>query len=310
MSQKAPSFPMIRLDVKPVKWLIFNYQHAWLNSNIIDSTTITKTTNPKINQYNFRDKLLAFHSLTFIPTKGLSITAGESVIYNDGIKVGFLIPVLSFKLVDHYMGGQYTTPNISNAQIFFQLSSRNHIKKTHLYFGYFVDEISLNTLFTKDKIRNQSAYTAGVSISDFIVPNLFINVEYTKIRPYVYVNRVSAQSYKSSDYYLGHWIGPNADQLYTQFQYRLARGLVFKGIFEYVRKGDQGPDTLQDAELNTPFLGGTVRNLINTSIEGQYELTHDMFFKIKYTNTQSSESITPLNTDKIKLFTFGFNYGF
>ena len=37
LSNKAPSFPFIRLDVHPTNWLRFNYFHAWLNSDVIDS---------------------------------------------------------------------------------------------------------------------------------------------------------------------------------------------------------------------------------------------------------------------------------
>lgn len=309
MSQKAPSFPMIRLDVKPVKWLTFNYQHAWLNSNIIDSTTITKTLSAGYDQYYFRDKLLASHSITLLPTKGLSISIGESAIYNNGVKLPFLIPVLFFRLTDHYLGG-LQTPNISNSQIFFQFSSRNHIRKTHLYFSYFVDEISLSKLYTDGQVRNQTAYTGGMSIADFILPNLSLTLEYTKIRPYVYVNRVLAQSYKSSDYYLGHWIGPNADQFYGQIYYRAARGLTFKGVFEYIRKGEEGADSLQSNETSTPFLGGKVNKYTNISLEAKYELIHDLFFKMAYSTKMQSINITSPMEKNYQLFSFGFNYGF
>ncbi len=43
MSQKAPSFPLIRLDINPVEWLSFNYFHAWLNSDVIDSSSFYST---------------------------------------------------------------------------------------------------------------------------------------------------------------------------------------------------------------------------------------------------------------------------
>ena len=38
LSNKVPSYPYIRLDYNPIKWLSFNYTHAWLNSNITDSS--------------------------------------------------------------------------------------------------------------------------------------------------------------------------------------------------------------------------------------------------------------------------------
>ena len=40
LSQKPPSYGFIRLDVKPVDWLKFNYAHGWLSSSVIDSNSI------------------------------------------------------------------------------------------------------------------------------------------------------------------------------------------------------------------------------------------------------------------------------
>jgi hypothetical protein len=38
ISGRAPSFPMLTLNLKPVRWLEFNYIHGWLVSNVIDSS--------------------------------------------------------------------------------------------------------------------------------------------------------------------------------------------------------------------------------------------------------------------------------
>lgn len=43
LSDKAPSFPLVRLDIRPVKWLSFIYFHGWLKSNIPDSSTYRYT---------------------------------------------------------------------------------------------------------------------------------------------------------------------------------------------------------------------------------------------------------------------------
>jgi hypothetical protein len=37
LSDKAPTYPYIRFDYQPFPWLRFNYTHAWLSSNVIDS---------------------------------------------------------------------------------------------------------------------------------------------------------------------------------------------------------------------------------------------------------------------------------
>ena len=45
MSQKAPSFPLIRLDINPIEWLSFNYFHAWIASDVVDTTSLYPTEN-------------------------------------------------------------------------------------------------------------------------------------------------------------------------------------------------------------------------------------------------------------------------
>ena len=70
LSSKVPSFPFIRLDVHPVKWFHYNFIHAWLNSDLIDSSTIrytgvTSTFEDRSKTYSRREKYYVGHSLSF-----------------------------------------------------------------------------------------------------------------------------------------------------------------------------------------------------------------------------------------------------
>ena len=67
---------------------------------------------------------------------------------------GFLIPINLFKTYDNNKSN-YLINAGSNAQYFFQLSSRNQIKNTHLYFTSFIDEFRLSTALDAQKSRNQ-----------------------------------------------------------------------------------------------------------------------------------------------------------
>jgi hypothetical protein len=308
LSNKAPSFPLIRLDIKPTKWFSFNYAHIWLNSNLVDSSSIRPTSPQTGNQFAYRSKYMAIHSLTFIPLKGLSVMLGESAIYSDNIDFGYLIPVIFYRSFDHYKGG-IKNNSISNSQIFFQLSSRNHIPKTHLYASFFVDEVRLSDLTDGAHAKNQTAYTVGLSIADFPFNNISLTAEYTKVRPFAYENYVPAQTYTSEDYNLGHWIGSNADQLYLSALWRLKRGLHWKTTFSAVRKGSKGTALQQREAEGLPFLFGNVQSKTDFSSILTYELIHDLFFKAGY---QSSEyiSINNKNNYSYQGATFGFNYGF
>jgi hypothetical protein len=69
LSQKAPAFPFIRLDIYPVNWLGFNYFHGWLASDVLDSTSIYYT-DAGTERYLFRPKFIASHTLFIRPTAG------------------------------------------------------------------------------------------------------------------------------------------------------------------------------------------------------------------------------------------------
>ena len=308
LSNKTPSFPLIRLDVKPTKWFSFNYAHIWLNSNLVDSSSIRPTSPQTGNQFAYRSKYMAIHSLTFIPLKGLSIMLGESAIYSDNIDFGYLIPVIFYRSFDHYKGG-IKNNSISNSQIFFQLSSRNHVPNTHLYASFFVDEAKLSDLTDGTHAKNQTAYTVGLSIADFPFNNISLTAEYTKVRPFAYENYVPAQTYTSEDYNLGHWMGTNADQLYLSALWRLKRGLHWKTTFSAVRKGSKGTALQQREAEGFSFLFGDVQSKTDFSSILTYELIHDLFFKAGY---QSSEyiGINNKNNYSYKGAIFGFNYGF
>ena len=70
LSDKAPSFPFVRLDIYPVPWLRFNYFHGWLTSKVIDSSNIYTTSVEGISRLSYRDKYIASHTLTITPLDG------------------------------------------------------------------------------------------------------------------------------------------------------------------------------------------------------------------------------------------------
>ncbi|MDB5211537.1 MAG: hypothetical protein JWQ30_2364, partial [Sediminibacterium sp.] len=165
LSDKAPTYPYLRLDYRPLPWLRFNYTHAWLQSGLTDS--LRSYTIPSgfggIRQVEIA-KFMASHSINFTLKKGLDLTLGESIIYNDRLNIGYLIPVMFFKAIDNYNGAAGIQRG-SNGQFFFQLSSRNQLPKTHLYGTLFIDEIRISEIFNKEKQRNQVGYTIGGSVA-------------------------------------------------------------------------------------------------------------------------------------------------
>ena len=264
LSNKAPSFPYFRIHLNPVKWLNFSYFHAWLSSDVIDPLFLME-----YRRDIFVNKYYAWHALTVTPLNGLDLSIGESIVYSYRMEPLYLMPFMCFYLADEWISNRHDKPGDANSQIFFSVSSKNHIKNTHLYGTVFIDELTLRgingSLFVDPstignslddrRLRPQLASTVGLSVTDLPVDNLTFTTEYTRINPYVYGHHDPAQTYTSSSYLLGHWIGHNADLFYLNFNYRFIRGLQADLWGEYIRKGSSDYSG-QYKKTQPPFLFG------------------------------------------------------
>ena len=310
LSDKAPSFPFVRLDINPTSWLRFNYIHAWLSSDVIDSTALFSTYRTGIYQDQYRSKYLASHTLIVTPTNGLDISLGESIVYSDKLEVAYLIPIMFFRAADHYLS-QASNNAGGNSQFFLGVSSRDQIKNTHLYGTLFIDEITLEGLFNSAKQRNQFGFTLGGSVTDLPVDNLTLAAEFTKIFPYVYTHYIPTETYQSSGYVMGDWIGNNADLVYGSINYRLIRGLQATLWGQYIRKGGQGPEEGQYTQPQPPFLYGLRTNYAYVGAEVKYEITHELFARLQYQTTKISQQQSNLsfNDSRVNEFYVGVYYG-
>ncbi|RPI70293.1 MAG: hypothetical protein EHM47_12370, partial [Ignavibacteriales bacterium] len=296
LSKKAPPFPFVRLSVNPVDWFTFNYFHAWLSSNVIDSVNLSE-----YRRNIYRNKYFAWHSVIVTPFTGLDISLGESVVYSDQIEAIYLMPLMFFYLADDFISNRVNKPGDANSQIFASVSSKDHIKNTHIYGTLFIDELTIpgvsgvGTIFIEGNanenitdsrnLRTQLSYTFGVSVTDIPLDNLTISSEYTKINPFVYGHHTPAQTYTSSSYIMGHWIGHNSDLLYLKLNYRFLRGLQTNLWWQYIRKGS--PDYSGQYKKPQPeFLFGLKNYFTYYGIDLKYEFIHDLNFQFKYLLTQ------------------------
>ncbi len=310
LSDKAPTFPYLRLDYRPFSWLSFNYTHAWLNSKIVDSNRLLSTGNPVFGGQRrvFIPKYFATHSVTVRPFKGLDVSVGESIVYSDRMDIGYLMPLNFFKVYDNIVNNSDIMAG-SNGQLFFQLSSRNHIPKTHLYGIFFIDEVRIGTLFDPVKRRNQSGYTLGASTTDLAIPYLTATLEYSRITPFTYANLIPAQNYTHHSYSMGDWMGNNADRLLVALRYTPLPKLKTYLRYQKIRKGAPGslpqqyfqqpqPSFLFDQQFDQKEVFGSVSYewMNNLTISGSFNRRHTRYMN---NNTRVKEN----------LFTLGVHFG-
>jgi len=290
LSNKAPSYPYIRLDYKPLKWLNFNYTHAWLNSNIADSSLSYFTNSGRIDK-DFRlvfiQKYLANHSIDVEAMKGLNIAIGESIVYSDKMDPGFLIPINLFKFYDNNRSN-YLIEAGSNGQYFLSLSSRNQIKNTHLYSTLFIDEIKVSSMLNKTESRNQLGYNLGGSITDVFIPYLSLGAEYTRVNAFVYSNLIPAQTYNSYNYNLGDWMGNNFDRTIIFAKYTPLAKLKLVARYQKIRKGGPGTIYQQYAVQPQPnFLFDYIKTRSDVFLQARYEYRNNIYLTTSLTLMQT-----------------------
>lgn len=269
LGDKAPSFPFIRLDYKPLDWLRFFYFHGFLISNVPDSSTVRYSQVEDRNSISDVPKFMAFHTLSFYPSDNFSFTLGESIVYSETIQPVYLIPVMFFRVADHYLSRDNGSAS-GNAQLFADASYTNASIKSKFYGSLFIDEFSFNSIFEGGNL-SALGYTVGIESADLLLNNSSIGIEYTRVNPFVYMNSVDAQVFTNDSYNLGHWIGSNGDIISFFYKQYLTRSLKFTLSTWYFRKGK---NELPDEQYTTPypeFLYG----------EKRYEYGFDMRFKFR-----------------------------
>ncbi|HTX17207.1 MAG TPA: capsule assembly Wzi family protein [Bacteroidota bacterium] len=275
LSDKAPSFPIIRFDYRPVSWLTFHYLHGWLQSLVIDSSRSYATDLPEEPRNVYREKYIAAHMLSVRPCAGLQVSLGESIIYSDGPpNILFLIPIMFFRAADHYL--THYSQNDGNNSQFFLDTRYDVLSHVRAYGTLFIDEIVPSEIFNPSQARNQLGFTLGTRVVNPIVSNVDMSLEYTRILPWVYSNSNPAQTYESDGYPLGDYIGQNADQLYAAVQWRPAGRFELSLYYDYVRRGGM-TDVERQYELpSLPFLYGNIERASLKGFAIRYEYLHDL----------------------------------
>lgn len=292
MSEKAPSFPYVRLDISPTTWLSFNYIHAWLNSEVLDTSSFQTSWRYRVATENtdkrdFIGKYLAMHSVTFSFWNGLDLSIGESVVYSGNLQLAFLVPIMFFDLADQYVS---RNDNYSggSTQLFLSASSRNHVPNTHLYASFHADELTPEGLFDPATQYYKMAFTFGGYVIDLPIPNLGVRLEYTKVYPGNYRHFVPSLTYESSSSLMGHWMGDNGDLFYAAVDYTVFRGLKIKLWTQHIRKGTEAlGNRAYKVQIPQPgfLFTDNIRDRKNYSYYGinvDYEFMHDVWVKAHY----------------------------
>lgn len=298
LSGRNPAVPMITLQLTPCRWFQFDYFHAWLVSNVIDSTTYylentTQGTNalPNYRPYN---KFMAANMFTFTPVKQLSISFGNSIVYAEQtIQAAYLIPIAFYKSLDHLLTKGVRTQN-QNSQAFASLSLRpvNHL---HLYGSFFLDEIKFSRFKPSEPENNPISYLVGFNWSGWPLDGFSLRGEFMRSYIACYTHSIDVLTWESNSYNMGHYMGDNAQSIYGELAYRPVRGLLLKLSYTHDTKYNSYSylrDNISQTIAQEPFEQPIYRNQ-EVRLDGIYEPHPNMYMTLSvgYNHAQGFDNI-------------------
>lgn len=287
-SGRTPSFPMIKLQMKPAPWLDINYFHGWLVSEVLDSARTYTSSNGDI-RYRYRPKFMAANSFTIRPAKGLNLTLGNSIIYSDmKFNPGYLLPVLFYKSVDHTLN--HLIDN-ENSQMFFNVSIRS-IRNLHLYGTSFIDELKISRVFDPN-LHNFIGAKAGFRLSNWPVQNLAFTGEFTHGNPITYRHRIETLSYESNGYNLGHYLTDNAREFFVSAEYRPFARFVGTFYSTLAQKGNTYPYVRRPDPTANPVLKDIVWQNRQTGVKASYQFLNNSYLHVELVD----QSVTGSDAD-------------
>lgn len=292
LSGRNPAVPMLSLQLTPCRWFQFDYFHAWLVSNVLDSTNYyveNTTTGGTYKHYRPANKFMAANMFTFIPIKYVSFSFGNSVVYAErNVQAAYFIPFAFYKSLDHLLTKGLSVEN-QNSQLFGSLSVRpwDHIQ---LYTSIYVDEFKLARLKKSNPENNLVSYLVGFNWSGWPLTGLSLKGEFMRSYIACYTHSINVLTWASNGYNMGHYMGDNAQSIYVELAYRPIRGMRLKltytndtkfNSYAYLRRGGKDGGISQTI-AQKPFDKAIYRN-DEVALDGIYEVHPNMYLRVNLT---------------------------
>ena len=322
LSAHNPAVPMFTIQLTPCKWFQFDYFHAWLVSNVIDSTYYYEENyKDGVTKRNYRpaNKFMAANMFTFMPVKYVQFSFGNSIIYAERtVQAAYFIPIAFYKSLDHLLTKGLHTEN-QNSQAFASITVRptDHLR---LYGSFFLDEFKLARLKRDNPQKNPVSYLVGFNWSGWPVRGLALRGEFMRAYIATYEHSIPVLDYRSNSYLMGHYMGSNSQSIWLQLSYRPTRSLRLTldytqdtkyTAYDYIR-GD-----IKTIISQTPFIDPIWRN-DEVQFRAVYEVFNNCYAHVDLTyNNARAFGTTDINAyspvylqGQNVTFSCGLSFGF
>lgn len=281
LSNDGPSFDMIKLKARYGQFT-FTSVTGFLRSTLVDSARSERESDPL--RALSREKYLTAHRLEISLFHRADLGLTEMMIYGDrGLELTYVNPIMLYWSGEHHLGDQ------DNALMALDLS----VRITHGLRGYgtvLVDDLTKSKLGT-DWYGNKLAYLGGLFWVDPMgLRDTDLRLEAVRMDPWVYTHRFAINAYTNYHWSLGHWLGPNADDLFMEVRHRFASNVEIGLWAERERHGRNEPERNVGGDLHDgweegdsehkAFLSGIVENTRRYGLWAIYEILPNLLLRV------------------------------
>lgn len=231
---------------------IGNGQRSLFLSDFSNNTVFLKL-NTRIWKFNFQNlfmelsganrqpastlypkKYAAMHHLDIALTKWLNVGLFEGIIFGrrDKFDFGYLNPVIFYRSIEQQNG------SFDNAVVGFDAKA-NVAKHFQFYTQFLLDEFNLTEIRNRDGWwANKWALQLGAKYIDaFTIPNLDLQIETNRVRPFTYSHGDSIANYTHYNQPLAHPVGANFQEWIGVARYQPAPRWMVQAKAIYYTQG-------------------------------------------------------------------------
>ena len=307
LSDVASPSPFLKLSTK--FWKI-KYTNTWM---------WLKDVRPEAtNDKAFLTKYMANHYLSWNVSKRFNLGLFESVLWtnsNDrGFDINYLNPIIFYRAIE-FETGQGAGNAVLGATAKYKVNDNINV------YGQFVlDEFSLGDIKGGEKSwKNKYGYQIGAKYYNaFKVKNLFLQLEYNRVRPYTYSHNTIVLNYGHNNQPMAHLWGANFSEavLIGRYHYKRwyadaklvfgARGLDFNdGTDDFSYGGDIYRDyNDRPFDAGVEIGQGIKANIFHAEIQSGYVLNPatnlKLFANVSYRSfSPNATTITTFNNSTV-----------
>jgi len=307
LSDVASPSPFLKLSTK--FWKI-KYTNTWM---------WLRDVRPEVtNDKAFLTKYMANHYLSWNVSKRFNLGLFESVLWtnsNDrGFDINYLNPIIFYRAIE-FETGQGAGNAVLGATAKYKVND-----DINVYGQFVLDEFSLGDIKGGEKSwKNKYGYQIGAKYYNaFEVKNLFLQLEYNRVRPYTYSHNTIVLNYGHNNQPMAHLWGANFSEavLIGRYHYKRwygdaklvfgARGLDFNdGTDDFSYGGDIYRDyNERPFDAGVEIGQGIKANIFHAEIQSGYVLNPatnlKLFANVSYRSfSPNATTITTFNNSTV-----------